>query len=164
MTATSDTHPNLTSAATFGGASSETRATGVNLAGRIFFGTVLSLSAFGLWLIPVETGDSAMQLIKLLVSLAMLALGIMFVFSARATSDMPDIMIDAQARELTLVSRDADGQVLSKEVHKIDDMNEITLRERMFEARDAAGKMIVSLPLPDKATEKALKNALHFGV
>jgi flagellar basal body-associated protein FliL len=123
---------------------------------------VLSLSAIGLWAIPVETGDSAMQLIKLLVTIVMLVLGVMFVFSARATSDMPDIVIDAQNRELTLVSRDAEGQIIGQEVHNIDDMNEITLRDRMFTARDASGEITVSLPLPDKATEKALRKALQY--
>ncbi|MFK7938221.1 MAG: hypothetical protein AB8B82_02495 [Roseovarius sp.] len=141
-----------------------TSATRVNHAGRIFFGSVLMISAFGLWLVPVTNGDAAMQLIKLLVSIVMLLLGGMFVFSARNTDELPEIQIDTTAREISIVKRDAEGRMASNQVHKIDDMADITLRDRMFTAHDASGAVVVSVPVPDKRMEKALKSALQLSV
>lgn len=135
---------------------------GVNHAGRVFFGSVLILSAVGLWLVPVDAGDAAMKLIKLLVSVLMLVLGVMFIFSARRVPDEPEIQIDTQAREIRIVKRDNGGAICMDTRHAIDSLSDVTLCDRTLTAYDASGQLIISMSVPDKRMETALKSALSL--
>lgn len=164
MVALSDTHAALSVAPDF----DQTKAlretlkkpASVNRGGRIFLGSVLCISALGLWLVPVEAGDAAMQLIKLLVSVVMLALGMMFVFSVNRRAEMPEIQIDTLKRELRVIKRDHANTPFVEACHAFDKMAEIKLKGHHLSARDADGQIIFSVPLRDKATARALQATL----
>ena len=78
----------------------------VNRSGRVFLGTLLAISALGLWLVPVADGDTGMRLIKILVSLVLLGLGAMFISSIDEIEALPEIQIDTQNRELRIMQLD----------------------------------------------------------
>ncbi len=164
MVALSDTHAELGVAPDFDQAkalreSLKTPAS-VNRGGRIFLGSVLCISALGLWLVPVDAGDAAMQLIKLLVSVVMLALGMMFIFSINRRAELPEIQIDTLKRELRVIKRDHANNPFVEAFHAFENMAEINLKGHHLSARDADGQVIVSVPLRDKATARALQAAL----
>ncbi len=166
MAATSDTHPEMGQSTEYDHAKAlrETikNSSGVNHAGRIFFGSALSISAFGLWLVPVDPGDSAMQLIKLLVSVVMLGLGAMFIFSARKSSDAPEIQIDTATREIRVLKRDSNDKPYVSACHAMDSLTDVTLKDRLLSARDETGQLIMSVPMPNKAAEAAVRSALQI--
>lgn len=133
----------------------------VNRGGRIFIGSVLIVSALGLWLVPANAGDTGMQLIKLLVSVVLVVPGMMFIFSLRQREDLPEVQINLTERELQILKRDRTGANYVEASHGFDTLSEVTLRDRFLTARDAVGRTVVSVPLRDEATEAALKEALQ---
>ena len=164
MVALSDTHTELSVAPDFDQAKalreSLKKPASVNRGGRMFLGSVLCISALGLWLVPVDAGDAAMQLIKLLVSVVMLALGMMFIFSINRRAELPEIQIDTPKRELRVIKRDYADKPFVEACHAFEKMAEISLKGHQMTARDADGQVIVSVPLRDKATARALQATL----
>ena len=138
--------------------------TEVNRAGRIFFGSALIISALGLWLVPGEPGDAAMQLIKLLVSVVLLALGAMFIFSLRQAAQLPEVQVDLKMRELRVLKHDKAQRQYVEARHGFDTLSEVILQDRLLIARDKAGHTVASVPLPDEATEKAIRSLLEGAI
>lgn len=134
---------------------------GVNRVGRIFFGSVLVISALGLWAVPVVEGDTGMRLIKLLISIVLAGVGVMFFLSIDSAEDLPEIQVDTNKRELRIITRNGgeDGQV--EAVHSFDELSEVTIRDRLLTARGENGQLVASVPLRDKAMEAALREALQ---
>lgn len=128
-------------------------ASAVNRSGRIFLGTVLLVSAAGLWVIPVDMGDAAMRLIKLLFSACLLALGAMFILSARDRLRLPEIRLDPEAREIHIVKPSGTLSLC------FDDLAEVSFCERTMTARSSDGRVQLVLPLTDEQTENALREA-----
>ncbi len=138
------------------------QASAVNRSGRVFFGSVLLISALGLWLIPVQDGDAAMQLIKLAISLFMLALGAMFISSIAERGSSPDILIDTQKRELRILTKNEVTNSLDQSIFKLDQLTAVSLKNGEFSAHDQNGEFVVSVPVRDRHTRKALIAALDL--
>jgi hypothetical protein len=47
-------------------------------------------------------------------------------------------------------------------IHDLDSLSELSMRDRVLTARDAAGRQIVAMKIEDRATAKALRRALGF--
>lgn len=133
----------------------------VNRGGRIFFGSALVISAIGLWLIPVTDGDAAMQLIKLLISVMMVSLGMMFIFSLRQSEDLPEVQVDLAKRELRVLKLNRADKSYVEATHSFDSLGRITLEDCHLSAEDAEGNLLVSVPLRDEETAAALREALR---
>lgn len=136
-------------------------ASGVNRGGRIFFGSVLVISALGLWAVPVADGDAAMRLIKLLVSMVLAGVGVMFFLSLDRGRDLPEIQLDTAKRELRIIKHDSTGTAYVDAVHSFDALSEVSIQDRLLTARDDRGNLVASVPLRDTSTEAALKEALN---
>lgn len=130
---------------------------GVNRGGRIFFGSVLVISALGLWAVPVVEGDAAMRLIKILVSVVLAGVGVMFFLSIDKGEDLPEIQLDTAKRELRILSHDGAGEPRVEAVHSFDALSEVVIQDRLLTARDAQGRLVATVPLRDKATEATLR-------
>ena len=137
------------------------KSSAVNKTGRVFLGSVLLISGVGLWLVPVDAGDSAMRLIKLFLSLVLMALGAMFIASLKQKSGASEIQVDAQNRELRIYNTNETGQSVLAEKHKLDDLNELALMDGLLTARDAQSKLLFSVPVEDRRSEKMLRAALE---
>ncbi|WP_371224297.1 hypothetical protein [Roseovarius sp. 2305UL8-3] len=133
----------------------------VNRSGRVFLGSILIISALGLWLVPVADGDAGMRLIKLLISLVLMGLGAMFLSSIDDRGEAPEIEIDVQGRELRVLKADMSGQMSVVSSHSFDSLTDVTLKDKLLTARSAAGELLLSVPVTDKHTEKALRAALQ---
>lgn len=131
------------------------QASAVNRGGRVLVGTVLLVSALGLWLMPLTVGDAGMRLIMLVLSVCLLALGAMFIFSARERLQSPDIHVDTRARELHIL--EGSGSLTMS----FDDLRDVAFTNRRMTARTADGKIEISLPLTDPDIAKALRAAFH---
>ena len=123
-------------------------------------GVGLVLAAMGVWVMPATPGDSAMQLVKLLVSMVMLFVGLLCLRAMRDGAAGPEIELDTNARELRLVMVDRRGARRNKAVYKVEDLSELTLRDRYLIARDGRGRKLLSVPVANRATEKTICNAL----
>lgn len=128
-------------------------ASAVNRSGRIFLGTVLLLSAIGLWGVPVEPGDAAMRLIKLLFSTCLLALGAMFILSASRRRRRAEIRFDTRAREIHIVER-SDEITL-----RFDELADVAFGPQAMTARSTDGRVRLTLPINDGQTERMLRRA-----
>lgn len=137
------------------------QSSGVNRGGRVFLGSVLTISALGLWLIPVAHGDAAMQLMKLLVSLLMVGTGMMFILSVDRGAELPEIQIDTQKRELRVLKLDDACNSYVAKTHKLDDLAEVTVKDKLLTARDASGNIAVSVPIRDRTAEREVRAALE---
>ncbi|PVA10475.1 hypothetical protein DC366_09680 [Pelagivirga sediminicola] len=128
--------------------------------GVLRFAAVASMTAAaGLWLVPVLPGDAVMQLFKLAVS-AVLALGGVAILARTRTAQAPEVHVDTQQRRLTIIERDAQGHVRSRQCHAVDGLTEIVLRDNMLSARDTQGAPLFALPVSDPAVEAALRRML----
>ena len=123
-------------------------------------GFSLIMAALGVWAVPVDAGDVEMQLIKLLFSVTMLAIGALFVKSLDRNSCQPEIELDTQRRLLRVLSSDKEGRRQEQVCYDISEFSEITLRDRYLTARDAYGKEVISIPIRNTATEKTICDAL----
>jgi uncharacterized membrane protein len=125
---------------------------------KMGLGTALLMGALGMWAVPA--GDAAMQMIKLFVSVCMLGLGLMLISALDQAEGLPEVHLDTLNRQLRVVTMDARGTLRLREVHDIDALSEVSLEGHVLTACDAAGRQIVSVPLPDAETETALRGLL----
>jgi len=136
--------------------------TGFQRAAKGFLGSVLLLSAAGIWLVSTGANDAAMMLIKLVFSLSLFCAGAMC-FSTLDPDDIaPEVQIDTERRQLRVIETGPDGRTRRVAVHALDDLAELSLRDQVLTARDFSGRQIVALPVNDRATERALRHALSF--
>lgn len=118
------------------------------------------VAAFGVWLMPSMPGDAAMQLIKLLMSVVLLAAGAILL-SVRAGAAGPEIHIDTRARRLTILHQGADGRMRAEVAHDIDALSEVVLRDRLLTARDADGRALFALTIDNPQAERAIRAMLR---
>lgn len=124
------------------------------------FGVASLLAALGVWIVPVDEGDTAMQLVKLVFSVSMLVLGMLFVSALDNRHAEPEIHLDPKTRRLRIVEIDNKGTAHIAGDYNLDDLSDITLRDCHLSARDAKGEEIVSVPVRNTAAEKAIREAL----
>ena len=124
------------------------------------FGVASLLAALGVWIVPVDDGDTAMQLVKLVFSVAMLLVGMLFINALDMSGHEPEIHLDPAARQLRIVEIDRKGRAHVTGDYSLDELIEITLKNRHLSARDADGKEIVSVPVRNAAAEQAIRDAL----
>ena len=72
-------------------------------------GVATLLAALGVWIVPVDAGDTAMQLVKLVFSISMLVLGMLFVSALDTRNADPEIHLDPHLRQLKVVEYDTNG-------------------------------------------------------
>ncbi|WP_299843096.1 hypothetical protein [uncultured Roseovarius sp.] len=124
------------------------------------FGVATLLAALGVWIVPVDEGDTAMQLVKLVFSVSMLVLGMLFVSALDSRHAEPEIHLDPTARRLRIVEVDTRGKAHVAGDFSLDELSDITLRDRHLTARDATGEEVVSVPVRNAAAEQAIREAL----
>lgn len=125
-----------------------------------FCAAVLLVSAVGIWLVPGGGDDAALRLIKLLVSGLMVALALVCRASLRADRDEPELHLDLAQRRLRVVERDAAGRQTVTGSYGFEALTELCLRDGFLTARDRSGELILAAPVPDRATEAAIRRAL----
>lgn len=123
-------------------------------------GVASMMAALGVWIVPVDEGDTAMQLVKLVFSVAMLGLGMLFVSALDSRYAEPEIHLDPKARQLRIVEFDSKGVAHVSGDFNLDELAEITLKDCHLTARDTNGEQIVSVPVRNAAAEEALRAAL----
>lgn len=123
-------------------------------------GVATLLAALGVWVVPVDAGDTAMQLVKLVFSISMLVMGMLFVSALDNHQPEPEIHLDPAARKLRIVEVDKRGVARVAGDYSLDDLSDITLRDQHLTARDANGEQIVSVPVRNAAAERAIREAL----
>ncbi|MFD1156786.1 hypothetical protein [Roseovarius aestuarii] len=124
------------------------------------FGVAALLSALGVWIVPVDQGDTAMQLVKLIFSILMLVLGMLFVSALDRRHAEPEIQIDPASRQLRIVEVDSRGEAFVSGDYNLDELSDITLRDRHLTARDAKGTQVVSVAVYSAAAEMAIRKML----
>ncbi|WP_272006994.1 hypothetical protein [Roseovarius sp. ZX-A-9] len=122
-------------------------------------GVAAILAAFGIWLVPVASGDAAMQLVRLVMSVA-LFMGGWMLFASLRSDEGPTIQIDPRRRLLTIVDHDGRGKVRMTHEHHIDSLSEIVLRDGLLTARDAQGRSLLAILVKDAGTKLALRQML----
>lgn len=123
-------------------------------------GVVALLAALGVWIVPVDEGDTAMQLVKLVFSISMLVLGMLFVSALDARHAEPEIHLDSKTRQLRIIEIDKRGAAYVAGDYNLNELSEITLKDCHLTARDANGHQIISVPIRNTAAENAIRSAL----
>lgn len=131
---------------------------GLGLGGfsRRFLGAVSLMAAAGVWLLPVVPGDTGLQLIKLLFSVAFAAGGTAGLMATPRRAG-PEIRIDPHLRRISLIDHDAKGHVRSEITHDFDALGEVVMRDSWLTARDAGGRQLISLPITDARAEASMR-------
>ena len=123
-------------------------------------GVASLMAALGVWIVPVDEGDTAMQLVKLVFSVSMLVLGMLFVSALDTRHPEPEIHLDPKARQLRIVEIDNKGTAHVAGDYNLDELSDITLKDCHLTARDENGDQIVSVPVRNVAAENAIREAL----
>lgn len=124
-------------------------------------GVASMMAALGVWVVPVDEGDTAMQLVKLVFSVSMLGLGMLFISALDSRYAEPEIHLDPKARNLRIVEFDKKGVAHVTGDYNLDALAEITLKDCHLTARDTNGDQIVSVPVHNAAAEEAIREALN---
>lgn len=128
-------------------------------AGLRWLAVAAVVAAFGVWAMPSMPGDTVMLWIKLLLSLTLLAGGVLVFWTMQPVAG-PEVRIDPQQRCLTILTRGADGKIHSVAEHDIDSLRDIVLRDKLLTAWDADGAQIFALPVNNRQVEIALRDLL----
>jgi hypothetical protein len=102
-----------------------------------------------------------MQLIRLLLSLTLLALGLAFISALDHGAEPPEVHVDPRHRQLRILANDSAGRLRLRAVHDLDSLAEVSLAEGRLRALDAAGEVVVDLPLPDPGDAARVAAALR---
>jgi hypothetical protein len=121
-------------------------------------GAALVMAAIGVWFIPAE--DSAMRLIKLFVSAAMFGAGLLMFHGLSDRRGLPEVQLDPAKRQLRVYEYDLNGKSVLTACHDIDALSELSLTDQTLRARDAQGQLVVSVPIPNAASETAIREAI----
>lgn len=125
-------------------------------------GVASLMAALGVWIVPVDAGDTAMQLVKLVFSVSMLGLGMLFISALDNRNAEPEIHLDPKAGQLRIVEYDAKGIARVAGDYALKDLSDVSLRDCHLTARDADGNKIISVPLRNMAAETAIREALSI--
>lgn len=123
-------------------------------------GVASLMAALGVWMVPVDSGDTAMQLVKLVFSVSMLGLGMLFISALDNRHAEPEIHLDPKTGQLRIVEYDAKGKAQVTGDYKLGDLSDVSLKDCHLTARDSQGNQIVSVPLRNAAAETAIREAL----
>jgi len=121
-------------------------------------GAGLAAASFGLWMLPAHAADPAMMLVRLVFSIGLFAAGTVCLLAARRAALSPEVRIDHATRELRVLSR-GPGGTRQVAAHRLDDLHELALRDGLLSARNASGRLVVSLDV-EGARASALRKAL----
>ncbi|MEO1138598.1 MAG: hypothetical protein AAFW87_03990 [Pseudomonadota bacterium] len=121
-------------------------------------GAALCMAAGGLWLVPSE--DSAMQLVKLFASVIMLLGGLFMFDGLNEKTDAPEVQVDPYKRQLRVYEYDAKGRSSLKASYDIDELLELSVRQRRLRARDAIGKVVIEMALGSEEEESAIRGVM----
>jgi len=119
----------------------------------------LMMSSVGIWVMPSE--DAAMQLIKLLISVAMVGAALLLINALNERRALPEVRFDSGNRQLQVYEYDCYGRATLSQSHDIDDLSELIVEEKTLRARDAGGMLLLTLPVAGKdvsAIRKAITN------
>ncbi|MDQ2095263.1 hypothetical protein [Rhodalgimonas zhirmunskyi] len=111
-----------------------------------FMGIVMSVSAFGLWIVPGSSYDPQLMLLKMGVTLFLMIGGAMFLVAARKAHH-PEVQLDPSRGILKLRHRDERGTVIGEDDISYDDLSEVDFRDGMLIARDHFGEIVVEMPV-----------------
>ncbi len=125
------------------------------------FGAASVLAALGVWMVPVEDGDNAMRMMKLVFSLAMLALGALFISALDGRHSDPEIHLDPATGCLRVVETGKDGAGQISGEYNLKDFSEITLQNGHLTAQDVRGQQALSVPVRDPLMQKAIRELLE---
>jgi len=125
-------------------------------------GVALAAAAPGLWVLPTVTADPAMMLMKLVFSFGLFWAGLLCLHTARHPDPRPEVQIDRR-KGLLHVIHPAQGRAPERAVmHRIDDLQELSLRDGMLRARDRSGQILFSFELANRRMERDLRRALSL--
>jgi hypothetical protein len=125
-------------------------------------GVAVAAAAPGLWVLPTVAADPAMMLMKMVFSLGLFWAGLLCLHAARRPDPRPEVQIDRR-KGLLHVIHPAQGRAPERAVvHRIDDLQELSLRGGMLRARDCSGQLLFSLELGNRRTERDLRRALSL--
>lgn len=125
-------------------------------------GVSLAAAAPGLWVLPTVAADPAMMLVKLVFALGLFWGGLLCLHAARRTDPRPEVQIDRHKGLLHMI-HPAQGRAPERTVvHRIDDLQELSLRDGLFRARDCSGQILFSFELANRRTERDLRRALSL--
>ena len=126
--------------------------------GRTYIGAIYLLSAIGLWVFGPDGADR--QLLKLFFCTILGGLALIFISPNGSTKDVPEVAVNTITRTIHLVYYNKSGQITHEEDHKIDDLNELSLKNGCFMARDLTGQMVIAIGLSDRRAEREVREAL----
>ena len=127
---------------------------------RLFTGGTLVLASLGLWVVSSMPGDGAMMLIKLVISVTVLCLGLVFLIPRQADDRPSEIQFDPKTREIRVIRPTNNADKTMVAVHDIDGLAEVSLDDSVLTARDVEGQVVVALHVADQDTQAALRRAL----
>lgn len=111
-----------------------------------FMGAVLVLSAVGIWLVPVVTGDPGLVMMKLLVSVCLACVGAVLVEAGRSGSSQ-EVHLDTDAGELRHMRRYCDGRAEVIMSYDFGELADIRMTEGLLTVIANDGAVVVQLPL-----------------
>lgn len=124
-----------------------------------FMGLVMCVSAFGLWIVPGSSYEPTTMLLKMGLTVFLLAGGSMFLVSARRAVH-PEVHLDGRRGILRLRQRDERGTVIEETELSYDDLSEIDFRDGMLIARDHQGQSVVEMPVENVGDMEEIRAAL----
>ncbi|QYX56037.1 hypothetical protein K1T73_13345 [Roseovarius sp. SCSIO 43702] len=127
-----------------------------------FIAAVAILAALGVWMMPVETGDVIVHVIRAAFSVGF-GVAAIYGLNAGRRNALPEIRIDPEARRVTMIEFDRAGHVRAEIAHDFDALREVVLRDGWMTAHDGAGRRVLSLPVADPQMARALKDAFDLG-
>jgi len=122
-------------------------------------GAGLVAAALGIWVVPSHDADPAMMLVKLLFSVGLFWSGALGLHASRRRDTRPEVQVDRKAREMRVLTP-GPGVGMQVAVHRLDDLQELSLRDGLLSARDTSGRLVVSLELGGGRDERDLRKAL----
>jgi hypothetical protein len=111
-----------------------------------FFGAVMILSSVGIWLVPVISGDGAMVLMKLLVSVFFACVGSVLIETGK-NGATDEIHMCPETRMLRHVKRKCNGVAATRAQFDFDQISDIRLQDGMLKVLGDAGATLLSLPV-----------------
>ena len=101
-----------------------------------------------------------MRLIKIFVSAAMFGAGLLMFHGLSDRRNLPEVQLDPSHRQLRVYEYDRNGKSVLTACHDIDTLSELSLSDHTLRARDADGRLLVSMPVPSAESERAIRQAL----
>lgn len=118
---------------------------------HVFAGSVLLITALGLWAVPGSDWNKVAQLAKLFMTATAVIAGVALILPSRRR--FPEVQLDPRAERLEVVERSDLGRIMRRETYTYDELSEVDVRDGVFIARDHQGRSVVELPLDLRGDE-----------